>query len=401
MTSIKSMLLQNEAEINYLGLVNDALAALYVCVTINMQSTALVDSAVLVMFCMVTFINVYLHGAKAGLVMVWGFAFFGFCIISSLWAYSASGAMSLSRVLIKRVLLVFFLNLYTTSFKKATIVLKSVVISGVILLARLLFSAPLSQWGSSRLGSNIGLNPNSVGIVCVFAALLCLQYSDKRKIYYLGFSAFTVAALFSGSRKAFISLFIVIFMYFINKIKKPSRLFYLAPLLALFYLLYYFSMNNPMLYHMLGRRMEYLFNYFRGEGDIGESVYIRMDLISIGIEQFKSKMLFGYGINSFQYMNRYNYYAHNNYIEILVNYGIMGIVLFYGFQAAVFLKLCYIWLTQTREIIFLVITMVVIFVNDYGRVSYYSPLNIIMLVVSCCIVVLYSQGGDLKFEKQL
>jgi len=194
--------------------------------------------------------------------------------------------------------------------------------------------------------------------------------------------------LFTGSRKAFVSLLLVITAFFANKIKKPLNLLYIVPFGVLFISVIYLSMNNPLLYNVIGKRMEGLLSLVSGEGKVDTSALERMELISIGIGQFKEKMFIGYGMNSFRYMNKYFLYAHNNYIELLVNGGIIGAALYYAMPVAIFFKAIAIWLRKTREVIIILIFMALLFVNDYGSVTYYTALNIVLLVVSYRAVVI-------------
>jgi hypothetical protein len=384
----KTMYVSGKDNINYVQLATDASAILYVFAVITLRNMEFAEVAALGLFCMATFINAYLKGTKINIVCIWCAAFYGFCMLSMLWAYDAQGAWSHAPIVGKVAVAVIFLSLYIDGDREINVIYTGILISGALLVLRIFYKMPLSELGSRQLGLNIEMNPNIVGNVYVYTAVVCMNYMKKINLYYIAFGLCAVLVLFSGSRKALVSLFIIIFLFYFNKIKKPSNVFYILPAGALFFALYYLTMNNPQFYHLVGRRMEYLFNYFLGEGDIGSSTRIRMELIQLGVEQFKNKMLIGYGMHSFQYMNQYKFYAHNNYIEILVNYGIIGAVLYYSLQFVMYIKLCLTWLTKTREVILPIIIMTMILVNDYGMVSYYSSLNLILLVVSYRATVL-------------
>ena len=65
-------------------------------------------------------------------------------------------------------------------------------------------------------------------------------------------------------------------------------------------------------------------------------------MIQYGMDYFKERPLLGHGIENFRYLYAQEVgketYSHNNYIELLVNNGIVGLLLYYSFYISVILK---------------------------------------------------------------
>ena len=68
------------------------------------------------------------------------------------------------------------------------------------------------------------------------------------------------------------------------------------------------------------------FESFIFEGD--ESTMDRQDLVRIAATLIYNSILFGYGLNEFSVISGIGYYSHNNYIELLVSCGIIGLFLY-------------------------------------------------------------------------
>jgi O-antigen ligase len=79
--------------------------------------------------------------------------------------------------------------------------------------------------------------------------------------------------------------------------------------------------------------MESLFFFFSGEGSNEGSINMRSYMIKLGFEMFKNKLFIGHGIDNYRVLLSMNTgietYAHNNYIELMVDVGIFGVTIYY------------------------------------------------------------------------
>lgn len=72
--------------------------------------------------------------------------------------------------------------------------------------------------------------------------------------------------------------------------------------------------------------------------NFGESLVKRARLIDKGIDLMGRSPIVGRGLDSFRWMSGEHTYAHNNYIDLGVALGVIGLVLFYAFYAGLFVR---------------------------------------------------------------
>lgn len=122
-------------------------------------------------------------------------------------------------------------------------------------------------------------------------------------------------------------------------------------------------------------RIESFFSGVSGHtGD--DSTYARMILVKDGIKLFYENPIIGVGLNNFRvFLGKY---AHNNYLEVAVNTGIIGFVLFYIIYFHLFKNVIKVNDKILRRL--LVSAIVVILIMDFTTVTYFDKLVIIFLV---------------------
>jgi O-antigen ligase len=112
---------------------------------------------------------------------------------------------------------------------------------------------------------------------------------------------------------------------------------------------------------------------------------VRAELISAGWQAYLSRPIFGFGLVSFERATGLPFpYAHNNWIEVALNGGLIGLILFYSMHARVLGA----WLASRRVRnsigLLLVGTLVV---ADVAWVSYYSRVYALILACMCAAAV--------------
>jgi O-antigen ligase len=101
------------------------------------------------------------------------------------------------------------------------------------------------------------------------------------------------------------------------------------------------------------------------------STYERIYLIQTAYEVFSENfgtILFGTGQQTFFLQNKLGVYAHNNYMEIITNLGITGIVIFYSIHANILKKISEIHKKDIKY--FLYGFILIILFMDTAMVSY-------------------------------
>ncbi|WP_105618954.1 O-antigen ligase family protein [Vallitalea okinawensis] len=146
------------------------------------------------------------------------------------------------------------------------------------------------------------------GIICCLVALVCMLMTGSKK----------------GMLVILISFIMIMFLY-----KKPLK-YFIFPIIIIVGI--YAVFNVPELYNTVGYRIVDMLASF-GIGTAvtaAQSTSIRKDLIVMGLKSFWNSPIFGGGMNYFQFINNARYYSHNNFVEILNGFGVIGLALFYG-----------------------------------------------------------------------
>lgn len=182
----------------------------------------------------------------------------------------------------------------------------------------------------------------------------------------------------SGSRKAIIYLAIPLFVFYVLKSRNPIKIIKSVLFAVCAAIIVYVAlMKVPVLYDMIGEGLQTMIAGLKGnESDASTSARVR--ITSWGFEVFKERPFLGHGLENFKILHLYRfgqmYIADNNYIELLVDQGMVGLLLYYSFH---------VWLIKNfvsvikknknnRFLIMLFGMEIATIVCDYGVVSYRS-----------------------------
>lgn len=232
-----------------------------------------------------------------------------------------------------------------------------------------------------RLGSSFGVelsgNRNTVatiiGILLIPVTYMTLKYK-KFRIVLLPISVFAAGCmLLTGSKKGIVVLVLIMIMLFISD--RGSVKYLIFPFIVLLGVYAVFSV--PVLYNVIGFRLKDMFATL-GIGTAvtsAQSTYIRNSFIIMGLKSMWKHPLFGGGMNYFQFINNARYYSHNNYVELLNNFGIVGTLIYYlpATKKIPILHKAIMSKSRTNEyatLVFLLIFIISKFALDYAMVSY-------------------------------
>lgn len=261
---------------------------------------------------------------------------------------------------------------------------KLLVISGISLLVLLLAKIPPAEWFTRRLGgSEFGYNANEVGISLAISVILStyLYNIKKEKIYPIIAVILSIAVLLTGSRKSLLLIFAgiagVMYLNSSEVLKKARMVMIIFGILAIGY---YSIMNIPFLYEITGIRVQALIEsiFAGGEGD--GSTIVRQLMIRKGIELFKKKPLLGNGLGSFANLAGFGTYAHNNYIELLANTGVLGFFSYYLSYIYILCKL--IKYRKKSEIIPFLTLIGMLILLEMGAVTYNEIIFQIIIIMA-------------------
>lgn len=230
-----------------------------------------------------------------------------------------------------------------------------------------------STYNSLEFGKFTGMQRNTTGYVLMYGCLFDIYYGKKlkQKKYYLAAIFCMFVSLLTGSRKIIFGYIIAfaLWLVFQKNIKKSIEYMLLAIVgVAIVIPVLY---QIPYIQQTFGSRLLAIFDDSIYDG----SVLARTRAKQLAIVLFKQSPIWGNGWNAVvsnyaSYWGRINsIYAHNNYLEIAADFGIIGIVLFYW----KFIKEI-LWCFKKRKIYeecnFLIICIAIMLVLDYGQVTY-------------------------------
>lgn len=325
-----------------------------------------------------------------------------FCVVaacSANWAINKTYANAMGKTLLINLACMYAL-FYIIDSKRERIeeLLKAFVIAPLFLELRVIATGGLFAFSSVRKAGSI--NGNTVGVCAAFglcfAIYFILKGQSKRWFRFLAFANLLVVIL-SSSRKAILCFIIPLAMIYVfdnkdNIVKNASKI-----IVVLFVAIigYYALLHVPFLYSMAGHRIESMIAGMLGtDAVVDSSTSTRLNLIQWGLEWFKERKWLGYGIDNYRFvLHSYHsnwslaYYAHNNYVELLVDVGLIGTIAYY-FN---YIKMIVISVTNVRkvtktELLFIGI-LVALLIGEYGLVTYYDKYVQVVLVIIWMFIV--------------
>lgn len=245
-----------------------------------------------------------------------------------------------------------------------------------------------------RLGHGYDMNANTFsalfGAAGIFAAWFSVFSDVRRRWVYAACFVFIVFIMsLSGGRKLLIGLGCVAFYFFLAKgrgrlLNNVSALLKISALLLIFWTA---IMNTPILYDAIGQRFEALVYMAQGGGSDVHSDNTRVAMVRLGLDGWFESPIWGHGVDTFKYRNRemlgYFYYAHNNYVELLFDLGVVGFAIYYSFFIFMFRRLAARMVRPEREWAILgggLLVFTLIF--DFGGVGYYDVLIQLLLALA-------------------
>ena len=210
----------------------------------------------------------------------------------------------------------------------------------------------------------------------VFALVIYYEilFEQKKKLWPL----FVICALFillTGSKKGLMGIALAIILLSIFKYKWRAYK-YVLPILLIGIILYILK-NSPYFYSIIGRRINAFIVSLetnQTNGSTGE----RIGMVEIGWQLFKQSPIFGNGYGYFANNTIYGTYSHNNYIEMLVSFGLLGTGLYYS----LFVQLIIRGVKKVAEDYHIILFICLIFMQisfDFASVNFYN--NAMMYVV--------------------
>ena len=278
------------------------------------------------------------------------------------------------------------------------------VVAAVALGILIIYHNPLYLLGNLNVVDGERLGTEETGNANIFTALMMFSgvFASwlalyKKNIFLRIFSLLSLLFILylmalSGGRKTIVAL-IACTLYFVWKKGEGNtkkRIIAIVAICMTTYLLSYMMMNVQWIYDVVGYRFEGMLGFLSGRGESNvSSDDLRKRMIEIGLQGWMEKPLFGHGLDSFKFHNAEitgrMFYSHNNYVELLYDFGLTGFILYYIFIYKVYKKLTF--LPKEYEIYSILGIGIIIelLFFDIGGISYYTHQNMVMLCIATII----------------
>lgn len=265
-----------------------------------------------------------------------------------------------------------------------------------------------SKEGEQRVGGLMG-NENAIGLFLATGLLCSLMFFIKntkkalKVLLVVVMIALGIILLLTGSRKATIMaiLGIILIAYFSSqKASAGKKIAIFAVIIALLIIVYQLITNLPI-FSTIGERFEKLFgSFFGSENKTSYTTDMtRKEYISAGFDAFFEKPIFGQG-TGYSY-TLFGTYSHNNFVELLMNYGVVGFCLYY--IPYVFLIIKMFELSRKNNDIlamFFLAYTILMLVLGIGWVNYYERSVQIMIALAFGYLVIKKREETEKNENK-
>lgn len=249
----------------------------------------------------------------------------------------------------------------------------------------------LGELSGVRLGEEETGNANIFTALMMFSAVFAswlIFYHTNIVIRILcGLSLLLILYLMalSGGRKTIIAV-VACLLYFIWKKCAKKKITAMISILIILCAIIYMMKNIPWLYDIIGYRFDGFFGFLSGTRESNvSSDDLRIDMIKNGLIGWTERPLFGHGLDSFKFFNRrttgHMFYSHNNYVELLYDFGLVGFTLYYYFIYKTFDKLRTLPEEYSKYSVLGIGIILELLLFDFGGVSYYMNGNMIMLCI--------------------
>ena len=252
-----------------------------------------------------------------------------------------------------------------------------------------------------RLGSTL-LNANTysfaltLGLMFALRELVAGSAAKNLKrvpaillILYAAMTMYAILYLTSSRKGMIIALAAIAAMTFCWVWQQPvrRRLLYTALIAAGFFGLGYILYRSPEF-----SRIIQAVNYFRGEYVVERDLVSRFAVMKAGLALWIQRPFTGWGLAQFEVVSGFPYYAHNNYVEVLANHGIIGLMAYLSIYLATGVSLVKtlrrsVIPSLSAEMIWGLTMLAVLLVADLTTVGYLSKLNWIALAVAIGLAV--------------
>ena len=283
--------------------------------------------------------------------------------------------------------------------KDIDLLLNAVILAGVLSSLNVYRQFGLSNLfaAMSRIGTDIG-NQNLIGMYCAFSVILSIYKfvvckHNNRLIWVLPVIICVPAVMFSGSRKAVITIIIAVIFFILfysenrDLVKRVIYGFIIIGGLII-------VISQVPAFQVIEDRFGELFSFVNAgtsqiQGDLN-----RIRYINVGLEGFKESPIIGNGFCYSYFI--LSAYTHNNYIELLLNQGLVGFIAYYSVYLKIIMSGIKFRKSNKKGNALLMMIMVSILVCEFGMVTYYNRYILVLLMICYKLNKLDFKRGEME-----
>ena len=317
-----------------------------------------------------------------------------YCYATTFWALNGRYTIPICNSMFLTLMCLFIFYEYWKDIKDIHILLKIIMWAGLFVVVYTYYFYGVEDIVTADGGTRLGNEFNNVNVIAMMTAttliinfyFMLFVKKDWSILIWLP-CLFIIGA--TQCRKAFVMLVMGMFLmyYYKQRMKKNGDM--LLPLTKVFVFvligfLILFILGHNGIFSGLYTRMGGMISALTGGEDVDASSMVRNIYNEIGWKQFLKTPIVGIGINNSMILlaQQVNHatYLHNNYIELLTCGGVIGLISYYSiFVYLLYQEQKYIKLESSA---FLIVTwLLIIFVIDWGVVSYVNRMNYFYLMM--------------------
>ncbi len=330
-----------------------------------------------------------------------------FVVVSSLSVINAH-YLDLYSINMKTIIgtLIFGITLYNfviADLKYLKIILWSYILSTYILAvyfySKGLLSLSLIDNTSFRLGGNI-FDPNSIVyyiFLAIFATIILSLLSNRwrdRYIYLISLPLWIILVFLSSSRGGLGVFLLVNILYwpYIGLVRKIN--FYKSTLFLLVLLILLWPAANYVYYHyLINSSIVVRYNLLISQGENTARFLLLKDAFRV----FLGHPLFGVGAGNYVLLSRYHQFSHNNFMEILVNQGVVALS-FYVMSLLSLVRIVWLFLKEKQtQVDRKIAAVIMLFMFTFAVYSFLYPF-FELIAFTGFIFVLFGIAYRLRLE---
>jgi O-antigen ligase len=328
-----------------------------------------------------TVLNMLIKNTTITMTMfsIWYFIFGILGLLSSVFALNATNVYNAVYEVLVSWIIVFAFIQFARNFDRVKVIFFCYAYSAAV-LAILLFVTGKINTGYVRLGQTLFRNANNLAMLMMIS-LICISWLlvyGTRKLFFINIVIaivlFYITALTGGRKYLLMPVLFLFLLLYLKGIRDEISKFllYMLIFVCILFLSFYAVVNIPTLYNMIGIRFQGLFNFLSGNiSQADSSTIIRYKMIQLGWENyFPRNPIIGNGLDNFRLLFNEGTYSNNNFIELLVDLGVIGFICYYAFYVYIIIKLIRIKNDSTGLRDFFLAFMIILLVFEWGAVTY-------------------------------